>query len=149
MDRIKNDRTIEINKGPGARQVPGSWVRRVVAKVLECEKSSRRRVSVLLVDDRKIRRLNKEFLKRDRVTDVIAFWCRENSLVGAETGYLGDLVVSVERARVISSRLGIPFKEELARYLIHGTLHLVGYKDERPAERTRMLKKQEVILKRI
>ena len=58
----------------------------------------------------------------------------------------GDLVVSVDTARRVSKDLNIPFREELARYLVHGTLHLLGYDDKNKKDFERMLKRQEEIL---
>ncbi|OGW83493.1 MAG: rRNA maturation RNase YbeY [Omnitrophica bacterium RIFCSPHIGHO2_02_FULL_51_18] len=96
-------------------------------------------VSVLLTDDREIRKINKRFLNHNYATDVIAFGLDEEPL-------LGDIVVSVERARAVAKELGIPFKEELARYLVHGMLHLLGYEDKPKKKYDRMHKRQEKIL---
>ena len=117
-----------------------SWVRRIVAGTLKREKAKARSVSVLLTDDKRIRTLNKHFLKHDYATDVISFGAEE-------PGYLGDLVASVDTARRMAKELGLSFREELARYLVHGTLHLLGYDDQKPAARARMFRRQEGILK--
>ena len=89
-----------------------------------------------------IRRLNKKFLKHDYATDVISFG------FGDEKG-LGDLVVSVDMARRVAKELGIPLREELARYVVHGTLHLLGYEDKKKKDHDRMHKRQEALLKKI
>ena len=66
-----------------------------------------------------------------------------------EFGYLGDLVVSFQMAREMAKELNISFEEELGRYLVHGTLHLLGYDDKVEAKRKVMHKRQELILKKI
>ncbi len=115
--------------------VTGAWVRRVVVRTLKAERSSAD-ISVLVTDDRHMGKINKRFLNHDYATDVISF----------DTG---DLVVSADFAKRYSRDHGIPYKEELARYLIHGTLHLLGYDDRNKKDFTRMHGRQEAILKNI
>jgi probable rRNA maturation factor len=131
------------------KAVSASWVRGIVERVLRLEKSERRWVSVLLTDNRRIRKIHKRFLNEDTPTDVISFWCPPGRLAQKESGYLGDLVVSAPMARAVAKRLGISFKEELARYLVHGTLHLLGYEDEAQAKKAKMIARQELILKKL
>jgi probable rRNA maturation factor len=143
---------IEIRFGNGVRGVAKSWVAGVVKKTLLFEKTPGKAVGVLLTDNKEIRRINKKFLKHDYATDVISFPLKDGSadaLVAGgaeEPGYLGDLVVSVEMARSLAKELKIGFKEELARYLVHGTLHLLGHDDKKKVDRKRMHKRQEEIL---
>lgn len=132
-----------------AAGVSAAFVRRVVCAVLRAERSKRQTVSTLVTDDRAIRALNKKFLRHDYATDVISFWIREAELGEKESGYLGDLVVSLQTARSKAKELGIGWREELARYLVHGTLHLLGYEDESPAKKKKMTARQESLLKKI
>lgn len=120
-------------KAPG---VTPAWVKRVVSGTLALEKAGPRRVGVLVTDDRRIRAINKRHLKHDYATDVISF------NLGDERAW-GDLVVSVDTARRAAKDLGLPFREELARYLVHGTLHLLGWDDGTPRERKSMHARQE------
>ena len=115
--------------------VSKAWVRRVVEKVLRAEKANAR-IHILITGDREIRKINKRFLKHDYSTDVLSF----------DTG---DIVVSADFAKRYSHEHGIPYKEELARYLVHGTLHLLGYEDKKKKDHARMHKRQESILKGI
>ena len=91
-------------------------------------------MSVLITDDRRIRAINKRYLKHDYATDVVSF----------DTG---DIVVSVDTARRFAKELGIPAREELARYLVHGTLHLLGYVDKNKKDHALMHGRQEKLLK--
>ena len=112
-----------------------AWARRVVGETLHRE-GQKKSVSVLLTGDRESRRLNRRYLKHDYATDVIAF----------DYGEAGDLVVSCQIARRIAKEIGISFKEELARYLTHGTLHLLGYNDKKKKDYQEMHARQEKIL---
>ena len=121
-----------------------AWVKRWVGTTLLHEKVTHHSLNVLVTGDRQIRRINKKFLDHDRATDVISFSSEESYLRGQ--GLIGDIVVSVDTARRVSGELGIPFKEELARYLVHGTLHLLGYDDKKKKDFKKMHKRQEEII---
>ena len=130
---------IEVRFARPISGISATWVRNIVAETLKLECSSDS-VSVYVTGNREIRRINRRFLKHDYATDVISFPLERR---------MGEIVVSAETARQTSEELGIPFREELARYLIHGTLHLLGYKDEKPADKKHMHKRQEALLKRV
>ena len=97
-------------------------------------------LSITLVDDEEIKRLNREYRGHDRPTDVIAF-----SLGGPEQP-LGDVYVGAEQARRQAEALGVPLSEELVRLAIHGTLHVLGHDhpdgDERFASPMYLLQEQ-------
>ncbi len=124
--------------------VTAAWVKRVVARTLKAEKK-KGTISVLVTGDRQIHRLNRQFLKHDYPTDVISFNLNE---VGAHScaPLLGELVVSSDFAKRYAKANGLPYKEELARYLVHGTLHLLGYDDRKKKDKDKMFKRQERIL---
>lgn len=131
---------IEVHFDKGC-SVSAAWVRRVVAGTLEAERS-RMEIGVLITGDRQIRKINKRFLKHDFATDVISFGLDD-------AGHCGDVVVSVDTARRAAKELKIPFREELARYLVHGTLHLLGYKDKKKKDHERMHRRQEKLLSQV
>ncbi len=140
---------IKVQRKQIAHDVPEAWVRRVITTTLAAEKSKKRFVSVLLTNDKEIRAINKKFLKHDYATDVISFEAGSGYLVGKEADYLGDVVVSVDTAQSMARELEIPWKQELARYLVHGTLHLLGYDDRATADRDKMSARQEKIVEKI
>jgi len=115
--------------------VTAAWVRRVIGRTLKAERS-KADIQALVTDDKRIRRINKRYLKHDYATDVISF----------DTG---DVVVSADTARRYAKEHGIPFREELARYLVHGALHFLGYDDRKTAECRRMHARQEALLKKV
>jgi probable rRNA maturation factor len=87
-------------------------------------------LSLLLVDDARIRELNWKHLGRNRPTNVLAFSMREGEFSTLHPHLLGDIVISVETARRQSSRSGLGDMEMVVLLVIHGVLHLIGYEHE-------------------
>lgn len=105
-------------------------------------------LSIALVDDAEMQRLNRDFRAKDRTTDVLAFALREGETTAVqEPGLLGDVVVSVPTAERQGRERGHGLERELAELLVHGILHLLGYDHERsPAEARRMFAAQRRVL---
>jgi len=97
---------------------------------------------VSLVDDQEIRRLNRDYRGKDRATDVLSFSQLEGEelIATPEQGAaLGDVVISSQTAAQQAAAGGWTLEEELARLLLHGLLHLLGYDHEASAaEEARM-----------
>jgi len=102
-----------------------------------------RELSISLVSDRAITRLNQEYLNRSGPTDVIAFPMQEGAFSEINPHLLGDVVISVERARQQSRSKGHSLEEEICVLLIHGILHLLGYDHETPGSQARAMRKRE------
>ncbi len=103
-------------------------------------------LSVYIVDDAEIKRLNFHYRGIDRPTDVLAFSMREGeNLKGAE-GILGDVVISTETAIRQARSYKRKIEDEINLYLVHGILHLVGYDDSSARESKRMQAMQEEVL---
>jgi probable rRNA maturation factor len=105
-------------------------------------------VSVALVDDSYIRMLNKEYRGVDQPTDVLAFPMDPNEFSHGEPA-LGDIVISVERARDQARQFKHPLRREVAFLAVHGLLHLLGYEDETEAGASAMWSKQKELLEKI
>jgi probable rRNA maturation factor len=99
--------------------------------------------SILLVDDRQIKVINKKYLHRNRPTDVISFSQIEGEFGHINTRLLGDVVISVETARRQAKEASTTLQYEIAFLLIHGILHLLGYDHESSAEKAREMKVKE------
>lgn len=90
-------------------------------------------VSVAIVDDAQIHRINRQFLDHDYPTDVLSF------PLGESEGRLeGEIVISADTAAANAAELGCRPHEELLLYAVHGALHLVGYRDKTDEEVARM-----------
>lgn len=101
-------------------------------------------LSVTIVGDRSIRRINREYLDRDRPTNVISFSQLEGDGGGLAPDMLGDVVISADTAVREAGEGGMPPFERLSFLLLHGILHLCGYDHERSgeAEAARMEEKE-------
>jgi probable rRNA maturation factor len=101
-------------------------------RLLEALRAATRRrragLTLLLASDREVRTLNRRFLGRDRTTDVLSFPSGGERDGGAP--YLGDIAVSLPRARVQARRARWPLRSEMALLLTHGYLHLLGHDHE-------------------
>lgn len=91
-------------------------------------------LSVSIVGDRAIRRINREYLDRDRATNVISFSLREGDWAGVAPHALGDVIISADTAAREAEAGGLEPFERLCFLLLHGILHLCGYDHERSGE---------------
>jgi probable rRNA maturation factor len=87
-------------------------------------------LSLLFVDDPAIRELNRNYLRKDKPTNVIAFPMGKGEFPSLHPHLLGDIVISVETALRQSPRFGLTGMEMVLLLMIHGTLHLIGYDHE-------------------
>lgn len=106
-------------------------------------------LSVTITGDRAIRRLNRDYLGKDRPTNVISFSLQEGEFGGVSGHLLGDVVISADRAAEEAEQGGVSGYERLLFLLLHGILHLTGYDHERSgeAEAKRMARKEQQLWK--
>jgi len=88
-------------------------------------------LSIVLVDDADIQLLNRDYLQRDKPTNVISFSMREGEGGNLHPELLGDVVISTETAARDAAEAGVSFESEVLYLLLHGILHLCGYDHER------------------
>jgi len=145
-------RTVLISDSQAAIELDAESVRALVAFVLEAEGAPEPiEVSVAIVDDAAIAALNARHLDRAEPTDVLAFPMDEAPAGGPPSpagALLGDVVVSSERAVAYCREHGGNPVEEVALYLVHGLLHLLGYEDVAAPERARMRARERALLQR-
>ena len=119
-------------------------------RVLSAVGESRSDLSLELIGDRRMRRLNREYRKKDWPTDVLAFSGREAMIPGGSrfaTHMLGDVVISLPTAVRQAKEAGRSIDDELAMLLVHGVLHLCGYDHERDQwEAERMSHRERALL---
>ena len=101
-------------------------------------------VSIAVVDDPTIHALNIQYLQHDYPTDVLSFVLEQT-----EKRVEGELIVSADTAAREAADAGWPPHDELLLYVIHGTLHLVGYDDHVPADQARMVAAEAHYLQRL
>jgi probable rRNA maturation factor len=107
-------------------------------------------LSILLVGDRAMRKLNLEWRGKDKTTDVLSFSLQEGRFAHIRPEMLGDIVISVPAARRQAMAFGHTFTRELERLLVHGLVHLLGYDHERDIQEARsMARKERQLLEKI
>jgi len=95
-------------------------------------------ISIVLVDEKKIKQVNRKYRGKNKSTDVLSF------------GDLNEIFICPKIVKKQAKKLDVPFKNELARVTIHGMLHLAGYDHEKGGqEAEKMRKAEEKILTRI
>ncbi len=101
-------------------------------------------VSLVLVNDRRMRSLNTLYRGKRKTTDVLSFEAGD-TVPGRSPNFLGDVVISLPQALRQSQDLNIPFEDELTNLAIHGLCHLLGYdheKDEGSALEMKLLEEK-------
>ncbi|MFA5794085.1 MAG: rRNA maturation RNase YbeY [Candidatus Brocadiia bacterium] len=123
-------------------------VRRALNLVIRSERINSKGniiLSLVLVDNDLIRKLNSRFLKRNRITDVIAFPLGDDG----SKGEFGEIIVSIEKAYQEAHRRKIAPEGEIVLYCVHGLLHLLGYDDHSVKDSLEMWERQREILGKI
>ena len=126
--------------------IPEDLLERAAQAVLRQEaKHQDSDLSIVLTDEARLRELNREYLGIDAPTDVLSFPASETD---PQTGtrYLGDILISVPRARSQAEAAGHPLESEIQLLVVHGVLHLLGYDHAGPDEKAHMWKVQAQIL---
>ena len=110
----------------------------VVGKLYGVENSE---LSITLTDDERIHELNKKFRDVDRPTDVLSFAFRESDepeILNQQVEILGDIIISLERAKIQAENFGHSYLREVIFLTVHGLLHLLGYDHMEEEERLEM-----------
>lgn len=126
--------TIEIADQQNAAFDPAPLIA-AIEMIADDHQINHAEISIAIVDDPTIRRLNKQYLNHDYETDVISFVLDWNEHDGK---LAGQLIVSTDTAAELALDVGGTMQEELLLYVIHGMLHLVGYDDKQTAAAAEM-----------
>ena len=111
-----------------------------VEKTILAESKTLGEISFVFCSDEYLHKINLEYLKHDTYTDIITFDYSE------EKGVSGDIFISIDRVRENGLEFKKEFYNELSRVIIHGVLHLVGYKDKTNQEKAQMREKEDFYL---
>ena len=117
-----------------------SILKKWIKKVVKQEGSVIAELNFIFCDDEYLLEKNKTFLKHDTLTDIITFdYSEKNTLTG-------DVYISIERVKENAQNYEVSFKNELHRVIIHGVLHLLGYKDKDEKHQKEMREKEDFYL---
>ena len=108
------------------------WVASVIAK----EGRVLGQIDYVFCTDKYLLGLNQKYLDCNNYTDIITFDYALNNIVSA------DIFISIERLRENSEKFKVAFKNEVLRVMVHGVLHLLGYKDKSKKDTQRMREKE-------
>ncbi len=145
---------ITIRNRNTKRKIDLSKVRKAATAVLEAFKKDRVAINIVFSGNAEIRILNREHLGHDTATDVLAFPAGEAPVADPERSgkrtrsFLGDVIISSDKAAEHAKIYGTASEEEIIRYVIHGILHLLGYKDNNRKNSAAMRKKENEFLRK-
>ncbi|RLC39403.1 MAG: rRNA maturation RNase YbeY [Candidatus Nealsonbacteria bacterium] len=137
---------LEINNLTTTK-IDENFLKEIAKIVLKGEKKEGN-ISLAFIGPNRMRKLNKKYRGKNRVTDVLAFeekgltlqpWSQELQKVQG----LGEIVICLREVKKNSKRLNEPFEKELARVFLHGILHLLGYDHEKSEEESEKMKEKE------
>jgi probable rRNA maturation factor len=119
-------------------------IRGTVSRILKILNCAGKEISISFTDDEKIKKLNKQYLGRNKPTNVLSFSLQEGEYGNINPQTLGDVVISVETAQKDAVNGKLTFEQEIDFLIIHGILHLLGYNHENTtAEETKKMKQKE------
>ena len=123
-------------------------VEKVLYSAMEKEKLENTQFNLIIVDNEYIHELNKDYRGIDRETDVITFALEDEDtlVIGDDERILGDIYISIDRARSQAEEYGHSFLREISFLAVHGFYHLLGYDHQTKEEEEVMFGKQEEVL---
>ncbi len=124
-------------------------VRAALTVLAQARVRSETKLSIVLADDHCLQELNRQFAGNDEPTDVLSFPVEPDELSIEDEMYIGDVIISVERAAQQAHTGGHALLAELQLLTIHGVLHLLGHDHTYPAEKADMWRAQASALNAI
>lgn len=131
---------IEVLNRQSKIKVDAVLLKSCARKVLYHFRRNRARVCIAVVDNKAMKKLNNQYRKKNRTTDVLSFSMKEGKSIKGDRDLLGDIVISAEKARQ---------KKDLCALVIHGMLHLLGFDHKNVKQDKKMRSKQILLLEKI
>lgn len=120
--------------------VSGLNVEKNIEAVLSNENRTLGEINYIFCSDEYLLNINKQYLKHDYYTDVISFDYSEDDIIS------GDIFISVDTVKDNAKEYDVKFEKELARVMVHGVLHFIGYKDKTDEDAKQMRQKENQYL---
>ena len=122
-----------------------SFLKSTVSRILELHNTIKAEVLFVFALDELLADLKNQYFHKNHFTDVIAFRLNEYN----ETFIEGEVYISLPRAKENAKKFDQPYNKEIARLIIHGSLHLLGYKDSSKKDKIEMTKKEDIYLSKV
>jgi probable rRNA maturation factor len=132
---------VEIARRGAGKKYTNRQYKRIACAILELLGKGKAELSLALVGNAEMQRLNAKYRQMIYPTDVLSFAADKNSPV--ETSLLGDVIISVEKAAQQAKERRRTLDEEMVTLLIHGVVHLLGYDHERSSKDARVMGRLE------
>ncbi len=116
--------------------------RRLIIDLFKKEKVGLASINYIFCTDSELLKLNKTYLQHNYNTDILTF-----DLSHSNQAKSGEIHISIDRVKANAKLYGVTFSNELTRVIIHGALHLCGYKDKTKREITEMRNKEDIYLR--
>lgn len=136
LNKIISFNDVDIKTYFSDRMLLKEWIRKTIHK----EKKELEFLSFNFCTDEQLLQINREHLNHDFYTDIITFELNENNKI------IGDIYISIDRVKDNAKQNAITFNHELKRVIIHGVLHLCGYKDKSRRDASLMREKEDYYL---
>ena len=136
---------INIESDPKFKEPNHSIISSLISYVMDYEGIYEADLSYVFGNDKLLNNLKKQFFQKDHFTDVIAFRLNDYDQENVE----GEVYISLPRAKANAKKFDQPYNKEIARLIIHGSLHLLGYKDSTKKDKTKMTKKEDIHLNNV
>jgi probable rRNA maturation factor len=131
MIEINNTTNFKINQ---------KLIKKIAEKFLQSRGLTKQDLSIAFIGDAKMRRLNSQYRKKNKTTDVLSF--------SGEDDFLGEILINPAQIKRQAKENNNSFQAELIFILVHGLLHLAGYDDKTEKDRLRMIRLGKAFIKR-
>lgn len=118
----------EVSVGIKNKNLLKKWLKDLIVQ----EHAIPGQINIVFTSDSNVLELNRNYLSRNYLTDIITFDCSDNQAIA------GDLFISITRVKENSESFDVTFNKELKRVIVHGILHLLGYGDRTETEKSLM-----------
>jgi rRNA maturation RNase YbeY len=132
---------VELVQRTAGRTFSRRKIKKIALTILELVAEKNAELSLALIGNAEMRKLNARYRKENYPTDVLSF--PVEGIMPKETRWLGDVIISVDKAIEQAKSRGHSSEQELITLLIHGVVHLLGYDHERSAREARAMRRVE------
>src|ERR1700744_4956005 len=116
-------------------------LRQWITDTIKAEGFKLNELTYIFCSDDYLLQINRQYLDHDTYTDIITFDNSEGNKI-----VTSDIFISIDRIRENAAKFNVPEATELHRVIIHGVLHLLGYKDKSPSDKQKMTEKEDYYL---